>query len=58
MARSFRTVLEQTPHFVIGFGLGIVAWKWKGEDAEENITAQAVFNVAAGLGYLYARSRK
>jgi hypothetical protein len=57
MSHSIRTLLEQIPYFVVGFGMGIAAWKWKGEDAEENIMAQAIGHVAAVLGYLYARSQ-
>jgi hypothetical protein len=57
MAYSFRTLLEQIPHFVLGFGLGIVVWKWMGKDAEENIVGQLISHIGMALGYRYARSK-
>lgn len=57
MAYSFRAVLKQIPHFVIGFCIGIVLWKWMGEDMEENIVGQAITHIAMVLGYRYARSQ-
>lgn len=57
MAYSLRTLLEQIPYFVLGFGLGIVAWKWMGEDVEENIVGQLISHLGMVLGYRYARSK-